>query len=158
MWEKLPSPRFLVLCEHNFPLGISIYLRAPPNLHDAADGPDVHFKAVPFLAQHFGGNVVWRPTQGLLPLPVILHPGGQAEVTWTDTRGNLLSPAWQGIQTQQVEPSKYLSQVPELQTRGGSRSHRPAWLSQLGRSPFPRLNGLPDLDTNSYKFGKALEF
>lgn len=50
--------------------------------HDAADGPDVHLKAVPLLAQHLWGNVVGGPTQRLLALAIVLHFGGQAKVTW----------------------------------------------------------------------------
>lgn len=49
--------------------------------HDAANGPYIHLKAVPLLAQHLRGDVVGGPTQGLLALAIILHFGGQAKVT-----------------------------------------------------------------------------
>lgn len=52
------------------------------DLRDAANGPDVHLKAVPLLAQHLWGNVVGGPTQGHLALAIILYLGGQAKVTW----------------------------------------------------------------------------
>ena len=50
-------------------------------VEDAAQRPDVHLVAVALLAEHLRGDVVGGPAQGLLPLPVIVHLGGQTEVS-----------------------------------------------------------------------------
>ena len=51
------------------------------HLYDgAAQGPDVHLKAVSLLAEDLGGDVVGRPTQRLLPLAVKLDARGQSKV------------------------------------------------------------------------------
>lgn len=51
------------------------------HLQDATKGPDVHLKTVAFFAEHFGGDVVRRATQRLLPLTIKLNLGGQAKIT-----------------------------------------------------------------------------
>lgn len=75
-------------------LPISVASERKYDSHDAANRPDVHLKAVPLLAQHLWGNVVGCPTQGLLALPVILHLGGQAKVTWRDGRWDMTKVPW----------------------------------------------------------------
>lgn len=59
------------------------------DLQYTPERPDVHFIAVALLAQHFGCNVVWSSTQGLLPLAIKLDLSGEAEVTWRGEEGDV---------------------------------------------------------------------
>ena len=51
-------------------------------IEDAAQGPDVDLIAVALLAEDLGGDVVWSPTQGLLPFSVEVNFGGQTKVSY----------------------------------------------------------------------------
>lgn len=49
--------------------------------HDTAQGPDVRLTAVALLVEHLRGQVVGRPTDGLLPVPSRLQLGSQPKVS-----------------------------------------------------------------------------
>ncbi len=49
-------------------------------VQDTPQRPDVHLVAVALLAQHLWGDVVRGAAQGPLALPVVVNPGGEAEV------------------------------------------------------------------------------
>lgn len=82
--------------------------------HDAANGPYIHLKAVPLLAQHLWGNVVGGPTQGLLALTIVLHFGSQAKVTLGRDRkmGAMTGPGQDGTATGAPHRDTYRSSPP----------------------------------------------
>ena len=51
-------------------------------VEDAAQGPDVDLITVALLAEDLGGDVVWSPTQGLLPFSVEVNFGGQTKISY----------------------------------------------------------------------------